>query len=101
MVRCVPQPLTFLLLIEVSDSSLAADLQEKADLYAESGVAEYWVVDVPASRIHVMSQGDGKHYRNIKIVTPPNSLSPSCRPSAKLNTAELFQVTVRERDIET
>jgi Uma2 family endonuclease len=80
------------LLIEVSDSSLANDLQEKADVYAESGVAEYWVMDVPASRIHVMTKSDGKHFRSIEIVVPPNPLSPKCRPEAILNTAELFEV---------
>ncbi|TWU28778.1 hypothetical protein Poly41_68810 [Novipirellula artificiosorum] len=88
-----PTSADVLLLIEVSDSSLAADLQEKADLYAESGIAEYWVVDVPASRIHVMTQSDGKHYRNIEIVVPPNPLAPKCRHAAILNTAELFEVT--------
>ncbi len=82
-----------LLLIEVSDSSIATDLQEKADLYAESGVAEYWVVDVPASRIHVMSGSDGRHYRTIAIVVPPTPLAPQCRPSATLDTAELFAVS--------
>jgi Uma2 family endonuclease len=81
-----------MLLIEVSDSSLANDLREKAEIYAESGVVEYWVIDVPASRIHVMSNSDGKHYRNIEIVVPPNPLFPKCRPEAILNTAELFEV---------
>ncbi len=88
-----PTAADVLLLIEVSDSSLATDLQEKADLYAESGVAEYWVVDVPASRIHVMSHSDGQHYRTIAIVVPPNPLAPQCRPSATLDTAELFVVS--------
>ena len=69
------------LLIEVSDSSVATDLQEKAELYAESGIAEYWVVDIPASRIHVMTKSDGKHYRNITVVVPPNPLAPQCRPA--------------------
>ncbi len=91
--RTRPTASDVLLLIEVSDSSLAADLQEKADLYAESGVAEYWVVDIPGSRIHVMSQSDGKCYRSIEIVVPPNPLAPKCRPRAILNTAELFEVT--------
>jgi Uma2 family endonuclease len=81
-----------ILLIEVSDSSLANDLREKAQIYAESGVAEYWVVDVHASRIHVMTNSDGKHYRSIEIVVPPNPLSPKCRPEAILNMAELFEV---------
>ena len=91
--RVRPTAADVLLLIEVSDSSLDADLREKADIYARSGVAEYWVVDIPASRIHVMSESDGQHYRNIQIVVPPNPLAPRCRPAANLNTAELFDVT--------
>jgi len=87
-----PTAADVMLLIEVSDSSLANDLQVKAQVYAESGVAEYWVVDVPASRIHVMTHSDGKHYRSIEIVVPPNPLSPKCRPETILITAELFEV---------
>jgi Uma2 family endonuclease len=87
-----PTATDVLLLIEVSDSSLATDLQEKADLYAESGVSEYWVVDIPASRIHVMSESNGKSYRNIQVVTPPTTLAPKCKPTATLNTGELFDL---------
>ena len=90
--RTRPTAADVMLLIEVSDSSLAADLQEKADIYAESGVAEYWVVDIPGSRVHVMSQSDGKHYRSIEIVVPPNPLAPKCRANATLSTAELFDI---------
>jgi Uma2 family endonuclease len=35
-----------LLVIEVADASLEYDLGEKAALYAEAGVPEYWVVDL-------------------------------------------------------
>jgi len=90
--RMRPTASDVLLLIEVSDSSLATDLQEKADVYAEGGVAEYWVVDVVGARIHVMSQSDGTRYRDISIVTSPNSHAPQCRPPAVLNTSELFDV---------
>ncbi len=38
-----------LLLIEVSDSSLAYDQGIKRDLYARNGVREYWVVEVAVS----------------------------------------------------
>ncbi len=91
-----PTAADVLLLIEVSDSSLATDLQEKSDLYAESGVLEYWVIDIKASRIHVMSESDGKHYRKIEMVVPPQLLSPKCRPQSKLLTGELFEVTAEE-----
>ena len=40
------------LVVEISDSSIAFDLNEKAALYARHGVAEYWVLDLPAATLH-------------------------------------------------
>ncbi len=91
--RTRPTAKEVMLLIEVSDSSLSLDLQEKADIYAEAGVQEYWVVDVPSSRIHVLSKSDGKSYRKIEIAVAPQFLSPACRPEANLDLSELFSVT--------
>ena len=48
-----------------SADRLNLDFQEKADIYAEAGAQEYWVVDVPSSRVHVLSKSDGKSYRRI------------------------------------
>jgi len=42
-----------LLVIEVADSSLKADLQMKAPVYAAGGIREYWVVDIPSRQILV------------------------------------------------
>jgi Uma2 family endonuclease len=42
-----------LLVVEVADTSLTADLGENAVLYAAHGVREYWVVDLVHSRVHV------------------------------------------------
>ena len=36
-----------LLAVEVADSSAAFDLTRKAEIYANSGVPEYWVIDLP------------------------------------------------------
>lgn len=91
--RTRPTARDVMLLIEVSDSSLSCDLQEKADIYAEAGVEEYWVVDVPSSRIHVLKKSDGKTYRQIEIAVAPQSLAPSCFPMATLDLTGLFSVT--------
>jgi len=90
--RTRPTTADVMLLIEVSDSSLTFDLREKADLYSESGVAEYWVVDVPNRRVHVMSDIIDGRYRRIEICVPPNPLAPTCKPDALLNMSELFDV---------
>jgi Uma2 family endonuclease len=39
-------PRTALLIVEVADTSLETDTGTKAQLYAESGVPEYWVVNL-------------------------------------------------------
>jgi Uma2 family endonuclease len=50
-----------LLVIEVSDSTLRADLK-KAEIYAEGGVRDYWVVDVEQRQILVHRlQADGTY----------------------------------------
>jgi Uma2 family endonuclease len=43
---------TALLVIEVADSSLSYDARVKAPLYAASGVAEYWILDLEARALH-------------------------------------------------
>ena len=85
-----PKASDVLLLIEVADSSLAGDTGEKADLYAEFGVAEYWVVDCAAKAIHVFTDPKSNRFSTKRIVTLPNTLSPTCKPEAVLRLDELF-----------
>ncbi len=40
------------LAIEVSDSTAAMDMREKAVLYSRKGVPEYWVLEIPAATLH-------------------------------------------------
>jgi len=83
-----------LLLIEVADSSLPGDLSEKANLYAEFGVAEYWVVDVRGQCIHVFAEPDPKSeeaaFTKRSTVARSESISPRCKPNAVLELSELF-----------
>ena len=55
---------TVALVIEVSDSTLSTDLGRKADLYADAGVPEYWVVDLNEDRVlcHANPREDGSGY---------------------------------------
>ncbi|MFZ4072059.1 MAG: Uma2 family endonuclease [Caulobacterales bacterium] len=54
-----------LLAIEISDSTLAYDLGEKAALYARHGVRDYWVVQVETRQLYVHRDpaADGYGYR--------------------------------------
>jgi len=46
-------PTTAVLVVEVSDSTLASDLTVKAELYAATGIPEYWVLDLETQRLLV------------------------------------------------
>ncbi len=47
------QATTAELVVEVSDTTVAYDTTEKAELYATGGIADYWVIDVTNGRLLV------------------------------------------------
>ena len=55
------KPTTAALIVEVAVTSLAAD-REKAVLYAEAGVDEYWIVLAEAERVEVYRRPEGGTY---------------------------------------
>lgn len=80
-----------LLAIEVADSSLKSDRTTKADLYAEAGIQEYWVVDVQGQCIYVMREvAADKRYGWQRTIAVGGKLTPLAEPSAILDVADLF-----------
>ena len=59
-----PQAPEVLLLIEVSDSTLDKDKSIKIPLYANAGIMEYWIVNIPEQQIEIYRQPDGTIYQN-------------------------------------
>lgn len=51
-----PYPDDIVLIIEISKSTLAYDLNEKKQTYAEAGIPEYWVLDVEGRELHVFQE---------------------------------------------
>ena len=48
---------------EISDTTLASDLDEKKQLYAALGIPEYWVIDVRGSRVFAFRLQDDDKYQ--------------------------------------
>ena len=46
-------PATAVLVVEVSDTTLTFDRQQKMSLYAQAGIPEYWIVNLVDRRIEV------------------------------------------------
>ncbi|HXN10869.1 MAG TPA: Uma2 family endonuclease [Steroidobacteraceae bacterium] len=79
-----------LLLIEISDSSLAFDLGVKRALYARHGIREYWVVDLNGHRVHVHREPREAGYASTQVSGPSESLSLLAFPALQLPLHELF-----------
>jgi len=72
-----PTPEQILLLIEVSDASLAFDRKRKRVAYARAGIAEYWIVNVPDRMVEVSQRPDraASRYRVSRRARPGELLT--------------------------
>ncbi|HET6575654.1 MAG TPA: Uma2 family endonuclease [Fimbriiglobus sp.] len=88
-------PTTAALVVEVSDTTLALDLTEKAELYATAGIADYWVLDVTSRRLLVFRDpapiaAGGAAYRTHLTLAPTDSISPLAATGATIAVADLM-----------
>jgi Uma2 family endonuclease len=51
----------------VADSSLSYDREQKASLYAESGVPEYWIVNLVDRVVEVRRQPRSGRYEQLSV----------------------------------
>ena len=87
-----PRAADVLLLIEVADTSLSHDRDVKAPLYAEGGIAEYWIVDLAGPAVEVHRQPRNGRYAQVQRVGPERVLDISMLPGVTLPAADLFRL---------
>ena len=59
---------TVSLAIEVTDSTAAFDLGQKAQLYAKHRIPEYWVIEIPAGMVHQFWSPSPEGFRESRSV---------------------------------
>lgn len=85
-----PKATDILLLVEVSDTSLAFDLKAKAALYARAAIAEYWVLDVNSRRLIVHRSPQAGTYHDVIVYAESESVAPLASPGSVVNVDTLF-----------
>jgi Uma2 family endonuclease len=79
-----------LLVVEVADSSLEYDLGEKAALYAEAGVPEYWVVNLIERVLVVSREPVGGSYQVRFSCDEKDRVSPEAWPEQTFEVSAFF-----------
>ena len=78
------------LLAEVAESSLAFDRGEKLSRYAQSGIPEYWVVNLPDTVIEVYSEPEAGAYKTMRQVKRGETLSLPVGLEARIRVNEIL-----------
>lgn len=85
-----PGPADILLLIEVSDSSLRFDRAVKLPLYARTGVAEVWIVDLQRRLLDAYTRPIDAGYADLATHQPGDTVALSQAPEIKVSLRSAF-----------
>jgi len=85
-----PLPEDVFLVIEVSDSTLSRDRNLKVSLYAQAGIADYWIVNVAARTLEIHRDPEGDNYRSVQILRAGGEARPLAFPDVVLPVSRLF-----------
>ena len=83
-------PTTADLVVEVADSSLDFDTNEKRLIYAKAGIREYWVIDVNGRRLLVYRDPQAGDYAVPQVFGLADTVTPLAAPSSAVRVADLL-----------
>lgn len=86
----IPRPADVLLLVEVADSSLADDRNDKLALYAEHGIVECWLVSVAERIVEVYREPRNGRYVFASRVGSGGILDIAALPGSVLAASDLL-----------
>lgn len=79
-----------LLIVEVSDTTVAYDRDVKLSLYARHGIPEVWLLDVNAGELTVYREPAEGQYRLIRKPTAAEAVSPVLVPGVAISLAQVL-----------
>ena len=85
----LPRAEDVLLLIEVSDTTLAYDRGIKLRLYALAGIPEVWIWDLKRRRVLLFREPAGAAYRHTETVVE-GAVAPAAFPDLAVNLEDIF-----------
>ncbi|NCC34245.1 MAG: Uma2 family endonuclease [Chloroflexia bacterium] len=88
--RALATPDDVLLVIEIADSSIEYDRDEKLPRYARSGICEVWIIDVHKLVIEQYTQPVQDEYTQLHKVLRGNMIKATMLPEVQLHTHDLF-----------
>ena len=86
-----PGPKDVFLLIEVADSTLEFDREEKIPAYGAAGIPEVWLINLPEQKIEVYREPHYTGYASKTCLKPGDTACPSAFPDVNVEVAALLR----------
>jgi Uma2 family endonuclease len=87
-------PTTALLVVEVAETSFAYDRDVKGPLYAQTGIADYWIVNLPARSLEVFRAprvtAQGGRYTVRQTLMASTTITPLAAPEHTIMVSTLL-----------
>ena len=90
-------PSRAVLIVEVSESSLAFDRDQKGSVYARAGIEDYWIVNLVDRVLEVYREPApevaapfGARYARREVLDPSRQVSPLAAPHTRIHVRDLF-----------
>lgn len=85
-----PTPTDIFLIIEVADSTLLSDRQQKALIYAKAEILDYWVLDVNDRQVYIFREPTQAGYQQKTTLSTNTMLAPVAFPDREVLLNQLF-----------
>ena len=86
-----PQATDVFLLVEVSDSTLEADQEDKLPAYGRAGVPEVWIVNLNELTVEFYREPHFAGYGSKTVLHPGDQAAPLAFPDAVVDVGELLK----------
>jgi Uma2 family endonuclease len=88
--RVNPTREDILLIVEVADTSLRYDRNDKLQLYASAGIPEYWVVSVEGEWLEIYRTPTDRGYDESRRLQRADTIAPLCFPDVVITVSDIF-----------
>ena len=92
-----PTPEDILLVIEVSDTTLAYDRGVKVNLYAQAGIPETWIMNLPEDCIESFTEPGPEGYSLHSVYRRGDRITPTTLPGVEFAVEDFLPPVVEEQ----
>jgi len=85
-----PLPEDVLLVIEISHTTLRFDTRIKGPLYAEAGIPEYWILNIPQNVLEVRTDPVNGRYTRLQTLKLGELITPRAFPQVSFRIDEIL-----------